>query len=272
MAETNIEKALHQQLTTVKFEDPWKHIELTDEEIEVALRMARQHKGVKLQAAAYWKKISEPIIWPDWTAEELGENVINKIKVQVPDFVIDDNNREQFKLLCWYFTKDPRFENYKGGIYKFHKGIAFIGPIGSGKTTMLKAFNVNPTNCFVSCSTRQVAGEYTLKDTGGIHTINKYSTLVEVEKKQFWNQQFVGRLYDDLGVENIAKNFGNAANVMEEVLLNRYDNPELLGKTHITSNLTAQDIEETYGPRIRSRVRQMFNWIYFDPDTPDRRV
>lgn len=39
--------------------------------------------------------------------------------------------------------------------------------------------------------------------------------------------------------------------------------------THITTNLSASEIENTYGNRIRSRLRQMFNLIAFNKDAKD---
>ncbi len=66
---------------------------------------------------------------------------------------------------------------------------------------------------------------------------------------------------------------------MGEIFLSRYDlfvrtyNPERSrgGKTHATTNLNAQELEERYGNRVRSRMRQMFNLISFDTKSVDKR-
>jgi DNA replication protein DnaC len=42
--------------------------------------------------------------------------------------------------------------------------------------------------------------------------------------------------------------------------------------THITTNLSASELEEIYGNRIRSRMREMFNLVAFDRDTKDKRA
>jgi len=42
-------------------------------------------------------------------------------------------------------------------------------------------------------------------------------------------------------------------------------------KTHATTNLIAEEMEERYGSRVRSRMRQMFNLINFDKNTRDKR-
>lgn len=51
---------------------------------------------------------------------------------------------------------------------------------------------------------------------------------------------------------------------MAEVLLSRYDlfvSNKML--THVTTNLNSEELEGIYGNRIRSRMREMFNLIYF---------
>ena len=78
--------------------------------------------------------------------------------------------------------------------------------------------------------------------------------------------------FDDLGTENNLKYFGNECNVMAEVLLSRYDlfiSRQLI--THITTNLSAPEIEAVYGNRVRSRMREMFNLINFNQGNLDKR-
>jgi hypothetical protein len=91
--------------------------------------------------------------------------------------------------------------------------------------------------------------------------------------------------FDDLGVEPIGCHYTKECNVMGEILLSRYDlslrHPELdsgshqkkfLTKTHITTHLNAQELENKYGNRVRSRMRQMMNVIAFDSNSVDKRL
>lgn len=267
-AEKVINEVKH-PLLTGKFEDPYAHIELTDEERDTALRYARQKKGVAIREREYWDKVNAPVSYPDFTAEEYGEFVMKRIKGISPNFVIDKWNKKIFSILCFYFTGDNCFEDLG---FSFEKGIAIQGPIGCGKTTLLRAFNINPTNSYTTVHCRAVADEYTHKEFGGQPIVIKYSQLVTVQPKEYWGQDRVGRFFDDLGTEDISKHFGNSKNVMEAIIEYRYFNQELKAKTHITTNLSAEQIEEIYGQRVRSRCREMFNFLTFDPAAPDRSI
>ena len=59
---------------------------------------------------------------------------------------------------------------------------------------------------------------------------------------------------------------------MGEILLSRYEmfvNKGML--THITTNLSAYELESAYGSRMRSRMRAMFNLIAFENGVKDKR-
>ena len=68
------------------------------------------------------------------------------------------------------------------------------------------------------------------------------------------------------------KHYGTDCNVMAEILLSRYDlfiSHNML--THITTNLSASEIEEVYGQRVRSRLREIINLVSFSEKTDDKR-
>ena len=80
--------------------------------------------------------------------------------------------------------------------------------------------------------------------------------------------------FDDLGVEPPGRFYGKDCNVMGEVLLSRYElylDTQRKIKTHATTNLNAQELEERYGNRVRSRMRELFNLIAFDKESRDKR-
>ena len=118
-------------------------------------------------------------------------------------------------------------------------------------------------NKFIVKPCREISFEF-IHD--GYQIIHKYSIgkLYQSEPRTY--------CFDDLGTENNLKYFGNECNVMAEILLNRYDlfiSKKL--KTHITTNLSAIEIEKQYGNRVRSRLRELCNLIAFDNVTIDKR-
>lgn len=167
-----------------------------------------------------------------------------------------------FKLIAYFLKDEATCHQFN---IDMQKGILLSGPIGCGKTSLMNLmkyltpiehkFNIKPC--------REVSFEF-IQD--GYSVIHKYSKgrLYESDPKII--------CFDDLGLENNLKYFGNECNVMAEILLSRYD--IFISKhtpTHITTNLSASEIEAQYGNRVRSRMRQMFNLIAYDKSTPDKR-
>lgn len=66
--------------------------------------------------------------------------------------------------------------------------------------------------------------------------------------------------------------YGNECSVMAEILLTRYDLFHSFGMiTHLTTNLNSSEIEEKYGKRVRSRMRELFNLLAWPADAQDKR-
>ena len=145
------------------------------------------------------------------------------------------------------------------------KGILLSGPIGCGKTTLMNLMRHVPEQerKFILKPTREISFEF-IKE--GYEVIQRYNSGNKL------NNGIKNYCFDDLGTENNLKYFGNECNVMGEILLSRYDlfiNKKII--THITTNLSASEIEAAYGNRVRSRLRAMLNLIAFNPATKDKR-
>lgn len=165
--------------------------------------------------------------------------------------------------LMYYFLNDQ--EKAKEHNIDLHKGIMLSGPIGCGKTTLLELMKLIavPEKKYLLTTSREVSFEF-IQD--GYEVIQRYS-------KGIPGQQTRRNIaFDDLGTERNLKHYGNECNVMAEILLSRYDLFIQNGfTTHITTNLSATELEEYYGNRVRSRLRNMFNLIFFDKEDVDKR-
>lgn len=171
-------------------------------------------------------------------------------------FRIYEEDKNLLYRLSNYFIKDE--EKCKKLNLDIQKGILLSGPVGSGKTSIMRLLpHIVPfEKKYETIPTRNVAFSF---NHIGFKAIEDYGN----------SGLFC---FDDLGIEPTGRFFGQDCNVMGEVLLSRYEiflRHRI--KTFGTTNLDSEQIEERYGARVRSRMRSMFNLIYFDENTVDKR-
>lgn len=170
-----------------------------------------------------------------------------------------------FAVIAWMLEDDRVAQEMN---FDLNKGILLSGPIGCGKTTLFKVLQKMPTQRkrFGMVSTRMVVSEFM---QSGYEVLEKYS------RGNFSHEIRVPKEYcfDDLGTETTSKYYGNDCNVMAEILLTRYDLFIEKGIiTHVTTNLSAGEIEAFYGNRLRSRMREMFNLFGYEASAQDKRL
>ncbi|NEW79016.1 MAG: ATPase [Gelidibacter sp.] len=153
-----------------------------------------------------------------------------------------------FKLCC-YFIQDHQ-TCAKMGI-DTNKGLLLSGAVGCGKTSLMKLLPYlapHKTN-YEIIPTRNIVFNF---NAAGFEVLEKYN-----DTKNY--------CFDDLGIEPTGCHYTKECNVMGEILLSRYDLFKTKNsKTHITTNLNAEELETRYGSRVRSRLREMLNVIAFD--------
>ncbi len=160
-----------------------------------------------------------------------------------------------YKLLI-YCIRDT--ENCKKYGIDLNKGILLNGPVGCGKTSLMNLVRhiVPVRRHYHIYSARNISFEY---QKHGHEILEKYTTTACC-------------CFDDLGLEQTMKHYGNDCNVLGEILLNRYELFVSHGViTYATTNLNANELEDWYGNRVRSRMRQLFNLMAFSKESIDKR-
>jgi hypothetical protein len=116
-------------------------------------------------------------------------------------------------------------------------------------------------------SVREITFEF---EKEGFSVINRYSKLAFCNSE--YSQINKAFCFDDLGIEQPIKYFGNECNLMAEILLRRYDLFIQKGTlTHITTNFSASELESMYGSRVRGRMLEMFNLVAFVRNSKGKR-
>lgn len=167
--------------------------------------------------------------------------------VKALDRIIPYANRELHKLQALKMS--------------YKKGLFFVGNVGSGKTILLEAY----------CEFLRRLGA----QVGYLFCTDIVDRFRKIDPDRNEQAAFLGiatytnkldkvqRAFDDLGDEDATVNYyGDRIGIMTLVLSARYKAYIDLGtKTHITTNLTEEQLAERYGERIQSRSFEMFNII-----------
>lgn len=177
-----------------------------------------------------------------------------------PDWYVRDDLRQVINdIFLWCIMAD--------GPYNPNKGLFIWGNIGTGKSTMLEIIlrfcaKVRPHTPefgaygFRITKVQDICDAFADKQDGGSAAIQTFIT----SRRQ---------AFDELGSESIPTIcWGNAVNVMQNVLQARYDRRRD-SFTHITTNLMPMshdgqpnEIVKYYGERVWDRCKEMFNFVH----------
>lgn len=175
----------------------------------------------------------------------------------VSPVALPQETKDIIEALCLYFSDDHAFEKTQAPWLltenpSLKKGIMLIGPNGVGKTFLFEVFHrLSQFGCtrryFQMTDGRAVAADVA---KNGYDAISKYTGG--------------DKLFNELGSELPARFYGNSIDAMYEVLFEREKVFQgKLQKTHITTNLSAQQLAERYDTAIFSRLRGMCNIIQY---------
>lgn len=168
------------------------------------------------------------------------------------------------RLLVWFLRDADAADAYQ---IRLDAGLLLAGPVGCGKTTLMKlCAGLLPADrrpWFKPC--RELSLEV---ETDGPATILSYTR----HSFDYAHGQPRTYCFDDLGLERTVNYYGTPINPMADILLSRYDyycSHQM--QTLITTNLNSTQIENLYGLRVRSRLREMMNLVAFPSEAPDKR-
>lgn len=209
-----------------------KHQNLWHEEqrrLEVQLKEQAQEELKKRCDARYMFRMMK------WTSRE----VFGK------ELIVANWNLPLIKSICFFLSRDERFETELN--YSFKKGLMIRGVSGLGKTHLVRCVEHNELNPIKFLSMLEISddvkehGEYRMEMDG-----NKILYL------------------DDVGTEEATiKHFGTSIsffkNFIELVYLK--NSGRSFNQLMISTNNNFAEIEQKYGFRVRSRMKEMFNVV-----------
>lgn len=169
-------------------------------------------------------------------------------------FTIDPKNRATVNsVFAWVWKYDAW--NQCG--YDYKKGLFVYGPIGTGKSTLLKGLQKYMNTVKDRYGNKDYRIGFFWKSASEL--ANSYAGDGQ-EKLLQWCDE-CNLLIDELGREpRPAKHYGTELNVIQFLLQMRYDRRKY-NITHLTSNIDPEDVLPLYGDYISDRFKEMFNII-----------
>lgn len=175
---------------------------------------------------------------------ELKGQTLKEVFLEYASLVIDGEYQEPAQL-------DNILNSFKANRY----GIVVYGSYGAGKTfifeVLLRIIPPNHDLMFRKVNVLDVEFDYKEHGDGCIRRYLKGNIL-----------------FDDLGSENRGSNYGKNVEVMEKIILMRYEMWKSKGyRTFFTTNLTEAELKERYTGRCFSRIYEMCDrYIMQDDD------
>jgi energy-coupling factor transporter ATP-binding protein EcfA2 len=183
------------------------------------------------------------------------------------------------------------------------KGILLTGPVGCGKTSLMQLMPyITPQfRAYAIFPTRNIVFSF---NANGYDTINTYSSkraccfddlgaeptgrhyghdcnvMAEIlisryELTQPYSREAAKSSWQRPAIHKLNGTESNSIESQKRVVHKvpkNIPNPNALKITHLTSNLNALEIEDRYGERVRSRLREMVNVLAFPANSPDKRT
>jgi hypothetical protein len=223
--------AILQRTNSIKNYDKWLTQQRAKEIIDEAERLKKLQET--WSATNLYKLMA-------WTSQnEFGKKLIIKDKQTGNDFT------HLITAICFFVARDERFETELG--FSLKKGLLIRGVSGLGKTHLVKCICKNGFNPILTLSMLDISEE--------IRMYGEYSVSLDGYKVLY---------LDDVGTEEAnAKHYGNVINFFKNFIEGTYlrSKTQIFNHIMMSTNNSFAELEQKYGFRVRSRIKDMFNVI-----------
>lgn len=205
-----------------------KHYDIWQKEQRKKEQQEEVAKSVELQTRCNAKYFYNLMAWT-------SENVYQK------KLILHDDNTPLIRAICFFFSRDERFETELK--YDLNKGLLIRGISGLGKTYLFRCIENNEVRPIEVVSMIYISG--VVKEEGS------------------YTLQYPNTLYlDDVGTEEaIVNHYGTKINWFKDFIEMYYLINKPFNQLVISTNNSFDEIESKYGFRVRSRIKDMFNII-----------
>lgn len=257
------------KMSQVEILATFDHIDLTEEETAEGLVWAKRRKEDHLKDLERKRREDDNrrLLTGQW-AYNTTDYFMRKRAGELfgDEFKFDGQGAKFYEMLCCYFSKDPGFivlaQEMKIKNPSLDKGLYLGGNFGVGKTWLMKLFQRNQRQVYQIVNAKAVADLFEREGEVSMGQFVECPKLPANDLQHFY-QPIMGLCIDDLGTEEIKNHFGNKKNVVGDLIELRYSKGNTGTLLHITTNLTGKQLEDFYGGRVASRLRQVVNIIDF---------
>lgn len=153
---------------------------------------------------------------------------------------------------------------------KTKKGLLVLGPVGVGKSTLMRKHLGNGTNSYELQNVTDPAN-YQLEIRSHLQSgVCETQVVVSNQESQYPREDVypIGVYIDDLGTDRSVNRYGNIIDPIEFAIQHLY-NKEI--RLWANTNLNLEELTDKYGPRIVSRLKEMCYVVVLDgPDYRDQ--
>jgi len=207
------------------------------------------HKSQRQKEREEAKKKAE-LLAAEWDSMRMYKLMCeNSRLLYAKKLVVNQYNSQLITALCYFLGVNPLFESpgkiIRDRTFSFNKGLLIRGTTGLGKTHLVRCLENNPRFPILSLS------------------------MLEITEEIMANGEFEFNLgdkriiyLDDVGSEEpVVKYYGTVIMFFKKFIEMTYLKRTCYNHLIITTNLNFKQMEERYGFRVVSRMREMFNVI-----------